>query len=51
MQRRIDRQFDRELLRLAKIRHDREFNYSDGVNRVFIRKAKKQIKLEILEGL
>ena len=44
VERRKEREFDRELLRLAKIRHARELGRDAPLDRVKIRRYKKQLK-------
>ena len=48
VERRKEREFDRELLRLAKIRHARELGRDAPLDRVKIRRYKKQLKFQIL---
>lgn len=47
IERRSERAFDRELLRLAKIRHDTFSPNADQLDRVKIRRYKKLIKKAI----
>lgn len=51
LQRRDERSFDRELLRLAKIMHSEEHKGKDvAIDRVKIRRFKKQIRAAVLKG-
>ena len=50
VQRRQERTFDRELLRLAKIEHEKEFGKDAELNRVKIRKFKRNLKAKITKG-
>ena len=47
VQRREERQFDRELLRLAKEKHAEEFGLDCALDRVKIRRFKKQFRIKI----
>ena len=48
--RRMERAFDRELLRLAKLRHDREVGVGAAIDRVKIRRFKREIRASIQRG-
>ena len=48
--RRKEREFDRELLRLAKIKHDKEFGVGACLDRVKIRRFKREIRARIKCG-
>ena len=51
LQRRDERSFDRELLRLAKIMHSEENRGKDvPIDRVKIRRFKKQIRAAVMRG-
>jgi len=50
IQRREERAFDRELLRLAKVKHAEEFGEDASLDRVKIRRFKKQIRSLIASG-
>jgi hypothetical protein len=47
VQRREERQFDRELLRLAKEKHAEEYGKDAALDRVKIRRYKKQFRIKI----
>lgn len=51
LQRRDERKFDRELLRLAKVRHEQECGVGAALDRVKIRRFKKEIRSRYLNGL
>jgi hypothetical protein len=51
LQRRDERCFDRELLRLAKIRHSETCGANATLDRVKIRRFKKEIKADYLCGM
>ena len=51
LQRRDERRFDRELLRLAKVGHDLECGIGAPLDRVKIRRYKKEIRSRYLQGL
>ena len=50
VERRREREFDRELLRLAKIKHARELGEDAALDRVKIRRFKKQLRSMIVKG-
>ena len=50
VERRKERSFDRELLRLAKIKHDRDFGIDATLDRVKIRRFKKILRAKIEDG-
>ena len=50
VERRKERAFDRELLRLAKIKHSRDLGENAPLDRVKIRRFKKTIKAAIHNG-
>lgn len=50
IQRREERTFDRELLRLAKLEHSRIFGTNTPLDRVKIRRFKRNLRTRILKG-
>ena len=46
----MERAFDRELLRLAKIKHDNVFGVGAAIDRVKIRRFKREIRVSIKNG-
>lgn len=50
VQRRREREVDRELLRLAKIRHSNEFGEEAPIDRVKIRRYKKELRKSVNRG-
>ena len=50
VERRKERAFDRELLRLAKIKHSRELGPNAPLDRVKIRRFKKILRAKIQRG-
>ena len=50
VERRKERAFDRELLRLSKIKHARELGPDAALDRVKIRRFKKQLRAKIHRG-
>lgn len=50
VQRRREREVDRELLRLAKIRHGNEFGEEAPIDRVKIRRYKKELRKSVNRG-
>ena len=50
VERRKEREFDRELLRLAKIKHARELGEDAALDRVKIRRFKREIRARIKCG-
>ena len=50
IKRREERTFDRELLRLAKIEHVKQFGEAAHLDRVKIRRFKRNLRSQILKG-
>ena len=50
IQRREERTFDRELLRLAKIEHAKQYGPDTALDRVKIRRFKRNLRAKILKG-
>lgn len=50
IQRREERTFDRELLRLAKIEHSNTYGDDVSIDRVKIRRFKRTLRARILKG-
>ena len=50
VQRRREREVDRELLRLAKIKHADEFGEDAPIDRVKIRRYKKELRKSVNRG-
>ena len=50
IKRREERTFDRELLRLAKIEHVKQFGSTAHLDRVKIRRFKRNLRSQILKG-
>ena len=50
VQRRKEREVDRELLRLAKIKHANEFGDDAPIDRVKIRRYKKELRKSVNRG-